>query len=55
MTAAELLSVAALVEGRDALAFPSLRCGPAGPRVVAFCRIGGRALRARESIGRPDV
>ena len=54
MTAAELLSVAALVEGRDALAFPSLRCGPAGPRVVAFCRIGGRALRARESIGHPD-
>ena len=54
MTAAELLSVAALVEGRDALAFPSLRCGPAGPRVVAFCRIGGRPLRARESIGHPD-
>jgi pyruvate ferredoxin oxidoreductase gamma subunit len=54
MTAAELLSVAALVEGRDALAFPSFRSGPAGPRVVAFCRIGGSPIRPRESIGKPD-
>jgi pyruvate ferredoxin oxidoreductase gamma subunit len=54
MTAAELLSVAALVEGRDALAFPNLRCGPTGPRVVAFCRIGGLPLRPRESIRHPD-
>jgi pyruvate ferredoxin oxidoreductase gamma subunit len=54
MTAAELLSVAALVEGRDALAFPSLRSGPVGPRVVAFCRIGGRPFRPRESVGNPD-
>ncbi len=54
MTAAELLSVAALVDGRDALAFPSFRSGPAGPRVVAFCRIGGRPMRPRESIGKPD-
>jgi pyruvate ferredoxin oxidoreductase gamma subunit len=54
MTAAELLSVAALVEGRDALAFPSFRSGPEGPRVVAFCRIGGRPIRPRESIGQPN-
>ncbi len=54
MTAAELLSVAALVDGRDALAFPSFRSGPVGPRVVAFCRIGGRPMRPRESIGKPD-
>jgi pyruvate ferredoxin oxidoreductase gamma subunit len=60
MTAAELLSVAASVEGRDALAFPNLRCGPTGPRLVAFCRIGGRPFRPRESIrlasrmGHPD-
>ena len=54
MAAAELLSVAALVEGRDALAFPSFRSGPAGPRVVAFCRIGGPPVRPRQSIGRPD-
>jgi pyruvate ferredoxin oxidoreductase gamma subunit len=54
MTAAELLSVAALVEGRDALAFPSFRSGPAGPRVVAFCLIGGQPIRPRQSIGRPD-
>ncbi|MGH2925743.1 MAG: peptidoglycan-binding protein [Solirubrobacterales bacterium] len=54
MTAAELLSVAALVEGRDALAFPSFRSGPGGPRVVAFCRIGGQPIRPRQSIGPPD-
>ena len=54
MTAAEILSVAALVDGHDALAFPSFRAGPMGPRVVAFCRIGGRPLRPRESIGRPE-
>jgi pyruvate ferredoxin oxidoreductase gamma subunit len=54
MTAAELLSVAALVEGRHALAFPSLRPARGGPRVVAFCRIGGRPIRAHQPIGQPD-
>jgi pyruvate ferredoxin oxidoreductase gamma subunit len=54
MTAAELLSVAALVEGRHALAFPSLRPGRGGPRVVAFCRIGGRPIRPHQPIGQPD-
>jgi pyruvate ferredoxin oxidoreductase gamma subunit len=54
MTAAEILSVAALVDGSDALAFPSFRSGPTGPRVVAFCRIGGPPMRAREVIGQPD-
>jgi pyruvate ferredoxin oxidoreductase gamma subunit len=54
MTAAEILSVAALVDGRDALAFPSFRVGPAGPRVVALCRIGEQPLRPREQIGQPD-
>jgi pyruvate ferredoxin oxidoreductase gamma subunit len=54
MTAAEILSVAALVDGHDALAFPSFRVGPTGPRVVALCRIGGQPLRPREEIGPPD-
>jgi pyruvate ferredoxin oxidoreductase gamma subunit len=54
MIAAEILSVAALVDGRDALAFPLFRSGPTGPRVVAFCRIGGRPMRPREQIGQAD-
>ncbi len=54
MTAAEILSVAALVDGHDALAFPSFRAGPTGPRVVALCRIGGQPLRPREQIGQPN-
>jgi pyruvate ferredoxin oxidoreductase gamma subunit len=54
MTAAELLSVAALVEGRHALAFPSFRSGVNGPQVVALCRIGGRSIRPHEPIRDPD-
>ena len=54
MTAAELLSVAALVEGRHALAFPSFRSGVNGPQVVALCRIGGRSIRPHEPISDPD-
>jgi pyruvate ferredoxin oxidoreductase gamma subunit len=54
MTAAELLSVAALAEGRQALAFPSLRPRAMGSQVVALCRIGGGSIRPREPIGHPD-
>ena len=54
MTAAELLSVAALVEGRHAVAFPSFRSGVNGPQVVALCRIGGRSIRPHEPITDPD-
>jgi pyruvate ferredoxin oxidoreductase gamma subunit len=54
MTAAELLSVAALVEGRHALAFPSFRSGVNGPQVVALCRIGGQSVRPHEPISDPD-
>ncbi len=54
MTAAELLSVAALVEGRPALAFPSLRSGATGREAVALCRIGGGSIRPHEPINDPD-
>jgi pyruvate ferredoxin oxidoreductase gamma subunit len=54
MRAAELLSVAALVEGRHALAFRSLRSGATGPQVVALCRIGGRSVRPHEPVRPPD-
>jgi pyruvate ferredoxin oxidoreductase gamma subunit len=54
LPAAELLSVAALVEGRNALAFPSLQSGQTGPHVVAFCRIGGASIRPHEPIRPAD-
>jgi pyruvate ferredoxin oxidoreductase gamma subunit len=55
VTAAELLSVAAFVEGRHAQAFPSFGSERTGAPVVAFCRISGREIRTREPIARPDA
>lgn len=55
VTAAELLSVAAFVEGRHAQAFPSFGSERTGAPVVAFCRIGDREIRTREPILRPDA
>lgn len=42
VTAAELLLIAAFLEGRHALAFPHLRLGARGAPIVAFCRITTR-------------
>lgn len=55
VTAAELLSVAAFVEGRHAQAFPSFGSERTGAPVVAFCRIDDRPIRTREPIDRPDA
>lgn len=55
MTAAEMLSVAAFVEGRHAQAFPSFGSERTGAPVVAFCRIGDVAIRTHEPVMRPDV
>ncbi len=55
VTAAELLSVAAFMEGRHAQAFPSFGSERTGAPVVAFCRIDERAIRAREPIAQPDA
>lgn len=55
VTAAELLSVAAFVEGRHAQAFPSFGSERTGAPVVAFCRIDDREIRTREPIDRPDA
>jgi pyruvate ferredoxin oxidoreductase gamma subunit len=54
MTAAELLSVAALVEGRHALAFPAVRSTGTANQAVAICRIDHRPIRARNPIAEPD-
>ena len=55
VTAAELLSVAAFLEGRHAQAFPTFGSERTGAPVVAFCRIDDREIRAREPIAEPDA
>jgi len=55
VTAAELLSVAAFLEGRHAQAFPSFGSERAGAPVVAFCRIDDEPIRLREPIMAPDA
>ena len=55
VTAAELLSVAAFLEGRNAQAFPTFGSERTGAPVVSFCRIGDRPIRTREPIVEPDA
>jgi pyruvate ferredoxin oxidoreductase gamma subunit len=55
VTAAEMLSVAAFLEGKHAQAFPSFGSERTGAPVVAFCRISDREIRLREPIQRPDA
>ena len=54
VTAAELLSVAAFLEGRHAQAFPSFGSERTGSPVVSFCRIDDKEIRLREPILQPD-
>src|SRR5438445_13684267 len=54
VTAAELLSVAALLEGERAQAFPSFSSERTGAPVVSFCRIDDKEIRLREPILEPD-
>lgn len=55
VTAAEMLSVAAFLEGREAQAFPTFGSERTGAPVVAFCRIDDRPIRVREPITTPDA
>lgn len=55
MTAAEMLSVAAFVEGKYAQAFPSFGSERTGAPVVSFCRIDDRPIRSREPVINPDA
>jgi pyruvate ferredoxin oxidoreductase gamma subunit len=55
VTAAELLSVAAFIEGRHAQAFPTFGSERSGAPVVSFCRIDDEPIRAREPIAEPDA
>lgn len=55
VTAAEMLSVAAFLEGRHAQAFPSFGSERTGAPVVSFCRIDDKEIRTREPIQVPDA
>ena len=55
VTAAELLSVAAFLDGKHSQAFPSFGSERTGAPVVSFCRISSEKIRLREPIQEPDV
>jgi pyruvate ferredoxin oxidoreductase gamma subunit len=55
VTAAELLSVAAFLEGKHAQAFPTFGSERTGAPVVSFCRIDEKEIRLREPIVAPDA
>ena len=55
VTAAEMLSVAAFLEGKHAQAFPSFGSERTGAPVIAFCRISDKEIRLREPIQNPDA
>ena len=55
VTAAELLSVAAFLDGSHAQAFPTFGSERTGAPVVSFCRIDEHPIRAREPIAEPDA
>src|SRR5690349_24136403 len=55
VTAAELLSAAAFLDGAHAQAFPTFGSERTGAPVVAFCRIDDRPIRVREPVARPDA
>ena len=55
VTAAEMLSVAAFLEGKHAQAFPSFGSERMGAPVVSYCRIDDKEIRLREPILDPDA
>jgi len=55
VSGAEMLSVAAFLEGRYAQAFPSFGSERMGAPVMAFCRIDDREIRLREPVVTPDA
>jgi pyruvate ferredoxin oxidoreductase gamma subunit len=55
VTAADLLSVAAFIEGHHSQAIPSFGSERMGAPVVAFCRISDAEIRTREPVLHPDA
>jgi pyruvate ferredoxin oxidoreductase gamma subunit len=55
VTAAELVAIAAFMDGNFAQAFPSFGSERMGAPVMAFCRISDREIRLREPVMNPDA
>ena len=55
VTAAEMLSIAAFLQGSYSQAFPSFGSERTGAPVVSFCRISDKEIRLREPIMEPDA
>lgn len=55
VTGAEMLSIAAFLQGKHAQAFPSFGSERTGAPVVAYCRIADREIRLREPVLEPDA
>ncbi len=55
VSAAEMLSIAAFLDGEWAQAFPSFGSERTGAPVVAFCRIDKKEIRSREPVMKPDA
>lgn len=55
VTSAELLSVAAFLDGREAQAFPSFGSERMGAPVVSFCRVGADPIRTHEPVNEPHA
>ena len=55
VSGAEMLSIAAFLEGKHAQAFPSFGSERIGAPVIAFCRIADREIRLREPVMEPDA
>ena len=55
VSAAEMLSVAAFLEGKHAQAVPSFGSERMGAPVVAFCRIDDKEIRLREPVLEPNA
>jgi len=55
VTAAEILSIAAFIQGKHAQAFPSFGSERMGAPVTAFCRMDDKEIRLREPVMEPDA
>lgn len=55
VTAAEVLSVAAFLDGLEAQAFPSFGAERTGSPVAAFCRVSDAPIRDRQPVTTPDA
>ena len=55
VSGAEMLSIAAFLEGRHAQAFPSFGSERMGAPVTAFCRIDDEIIQLREPVSEPDA